>query len=202
MADRVGSFALWAMVPEMIGEVQARGTIEGMVPDGLRGLLGFAGGQAAAAPDPIRDGATVVLPVVGTLSPRGQYGAGGDTGRLADRVREFGADPKIGAIVLNMMTPGGLVYGTAEAGDAIFEVRQSKPIVAVANNWMVASAGYWLATQASEFYASPSSDVGSVGVYAGHTDMSRARAEARHEDDARVVSPRQDAGQFVRAAER
>jgi len=173
MAERLGRFALWALPPDMIGEIAARGTIEGLVPEGLRALLGFTGGaSAAAAPDPIREGATVILPISGTLSPRGQYGSAGNTGRIAERIREFGDDPKIGAIILDMATPGGLVYGTQEAGDAIFEVRQLKPVVAVASNWMVASAGYWLATQASAFYASPSSDVGSVGVYAGHTDMS------------------------------
>lgn len=173
MRDGSARMALWAMVPEMIPEVVAQGTIAGMVPDGVRGLLGMgAGVQAAAAPDPIRDGSTVIMPVRGTLSPRGQYGGAGDTGVLAQRVRELGQDQRVGLIVLDMSTPGGLIYGTQEAADAIFEVRQSKPVIAVANSWMVASAGYWLATQASSFFASPSADVGSVGVYGGHVDQS------------------------------
>lgn len=173
MVDRIGRFALWGLPPEMIGEVVARGSIEGLIPQGLRALFGMAGQQqAAAAPDPIREGAIAILPISGVLSPRGQYGQAGNTSRLTERVRELGADPKVGTIILDMSTPGGLVYGTQEFGDAIFEVRASKPIIAVANNWMVASAGYWVATQASAFYGSPSSDVGSLGVYAGHTDMS------------------------------
>lgn len=172
MLDGSARTSLWAMVPEMIREVVARGTIEAMVPEGLRGLLGFAAsGARAAVPDPIREGATAVIPLRGTLSPRGQYGAAGDTGLFSQRIREMGADAKIGAVVLDMSSPGGLVYGTQEAADAIYEVRQAKPVIAVANCWMVASAAYWLATQASSFFASPSADVGSVGVYGGHVDV-------------------------------
>ncbi len=37
---------------------------------------------------------------------------------------------------------------------------------------MACSAGYWLAAQCSEIIATPSGDVGSVGVYMCHTDYS------------------------------
>jgi hypothetical protein len=37
---------------------------------------------------------------------------------------------------------------------------------------MAASAGYWLASQCTEIIATPSGDVGSVGVYMCHTDYS------------------------------
>ena len=162
------SFRLWALPPDMISEVTARHSIETMIPDGLRAMFG---GQFAAQPaDPIRTGATVVLPIDGVLTPKGSWG-GTSLDKLADRVREFAADNKIGAIVLRVSSPGGTVYGTQEAADAIFEARQSKPVVAVATP-MAASAAYWLASQATAFYASPSADVGSVGVYAGHTDKS------------------------------
>ena len=87
---------------------------------------------------------------------------------FADVVIDGGPAPRRSYV----STPGGLVYGTQEFGDIVFEVRAQKPVIAVASNWMVASAGYWIATQASAFFASPSSDVGSLGVYAGHTDMS------------------------------
>lgn len=160
--------SLWALPPDMIADVLARGSIENMLPDGLKAL--FGGGEARASSDPIREGATVILSVDGVLSPKGSYG-GTSLDRLASRVREFGADSKIGAIILKVSSPGGTVYGTQEAGDAIFEVRQAKPVVAIASP-MAASAAYWLASQASAFYASHSADVGSVGVYGGHTDQS------------------------------
>lgn len=159
---------IWALPPDMIAEVMAQGTLDALVPDALKALAGQS--VAKAPPDPIREGATVVITIGGILSPQGSYN-GTSTRRLSDQIREFTKDSRIGATILHVQSPGGLVYGTREACDAIYEARQVKPIVAVADP-MAASAAYWLASQASEFYASPSADVGSVGIYAGHTDQS------------------------------
>src|SRR5581483_8663120 len=41
-------------------------------------------------------------------------------------------------------------------------------------NTQIGSAAYWLASQAHEIVASPSSEVGSVGVYQLHRDVSKA----------------------------
>lgn len=51
------------------------------------------------------------------------------------------------------------------------EARKTKPIVSVANV-DAASAAYWLGSQASEFYVTPSGQVGSVGVFSAHEDIS------------------------------
>jgi hypothetical protein len=133
MIEAIGPRTIWAMEPVALAQLLQRQSIEGMLPEGLKALAAFAGGaKEAKAPDPIREGATVIISVQGPLSPKGNYG-GTSTEWLADRVREFGADPKIGAIVIKAGSPGGLVYGTAEAGDAIYETRAMKPIVAVAS---------------------------------------------------------------------
>lgn len=166
MDERISK--IWALPPEMIAEVVARGTIEAMVPDALKGLFGAAAAKPPA--DPVREGATVVVPVSGILSPKGSYN-GTSTRKLSDQMRDFASDDRVGTIVLDIGSPGGLVYGTPEAADAIFEARAAKPVIAVANPF-AASAAYWLASQASAFYASRSADVGSIGVYAGHTDQS------------------------------
>jgi capsid assembly protease len=86
---------------------------------------------------------------------------------LADAVQ----DSDIGAIVLDVDSPGGTVSGGIEAADAIYRARAVKPIIAVANT-QAASAAYWLASQASELYVTPSGTVGSVGVYMLHEDES------------------------------
>ncbi|MEH3046498.1 S49 family peptidase [Sphingomonas adhaesiva] len=169
MDQLLASSALWAMHPAFMDAMLKRGTLEAMLPEGLRKLAGLAGQEAKAA-DPIREGATLILPVAGMLGPRG-FGASTLYEVLADRVREAAADPKVGAIVMDMRSPGGLVWGCAECGDAIYEARAAKPIVAVANPFAF-SACYWLGTQASAFYATGSGEVGSVGVRSGHTDMS------------------------------
>lgn len=171
MLETFGARTLWAMHPDALGDLLKRGSIEAMLPDALKALGALGGGAVAAkATDPVRDGATVIVPLSGPLSPKGSYG-GTSTERFASQVREAGADASIGAIVLSIMSPGGLVYGTAEAGDAVFEVRQRKPVIAVASPYSY-SAAHWIGTQASAYYASTSGGVGSVGVRGGHVDMS------------------------------
>jgi len=126
---------------------------------------------AASTPDPIREGATIIIPLRGVMTPRGSW-LGMGTDAFADLVRTAGADPKVGAIVLDIFSPGGSTFGTEEAALAVFEARKAKPVVAVANH-LAASAAYWVASQATEFYATPSSMVGSVGVYSMHVDESK-----------------------------
>lgn len=172
MDRMLASSALWAMHPGFLAELLKSGSIEAMLPDSIRGIANAMGGtrEAAKPADPIREGSTIILPVTGTLAPRGLYGSTYyDT--LADRVREAAADTKVGTIVLAVRSPGGYVWGCAEAGDAIFEAREAKPIVAVADPYCF-SAAYWLATQCSAFYCTTSGEVGSVGVRSGHTDIS------------------------------
>lgn len=167
MREGIGQRAIWAMHPAALAELLQQEVVEGMLPEGVRSFLGMAQGVSAAAPkasDPIREGATVILPINGVLRPSG-------TEPLADMIRSLGADNKVGTIVLKIMSPGGLVWGTQELGDAIFDVRQDKPVIAVADKYAF-SAAHWIATQATAFYATPSGQVGSVGVRAGHVDMS------------------------------
>lgn len=172
MDRMLASSALWAMHPGFLAELLKSGSIEAMLPDSIRNLAGALGGtrEAAKPADPIREGSTIILPVTGTLAPRGLYGST-YYDMLADRVREAAADNKVGAIILAVRSPGGYVWGCAEAGDAIFAAREAKPIVAVADPYCF-SAAYWLATQCSAFYCTTSGEVGSVGVRSGHTDMS------------------------------
>jgi signal peptide peptidase SppA len=83
------------------------------------------------------------------------------------------ADPQIGAIVLDVDSPGGNVFGVTELSQKIYDARGTKPIVAVANSLM-ASAAFWIASAADEIVASPSAEVGSVGVIAVHVDQAAA----------------------------
>lgn len=82
-------------------------------------------------------------------------------------------DTAVKAVVLNIDSPGGNVFGVQELADRIFKARGSKPIVAQVNS-LAASAAYWIATAASEIVMTPSGQVGSIGVYALHEDLSEA----------------------------
>jgi signal peptide peptidase SppA len=55
-------------------------------------------------------------------------------------------------------------------------LRGDKPIVAVANS-MAASAAFWIASAADQVSVTPSGQVGSIGVFAAHEDIS-GRLEA------------------------
>lgn len=92
--------------------------------------------------------------------------------RTIDRaILEANDDPDVSAIVLDIDSPGGTVTGIEEVGLSIR--KSAKPVIAHTAT-MAASAAYWLASQARAVYATESSEVGSIGVYVAHIDMSRA----------------------------
>ena len=126
-------------------------------------------------------GKVALLPLVGTISQR--IGSMNHTsGGVA--TDEFGAwfdsavnDPEIGAIVIDVDSPGGNVFGVQELSQKIFDARGTKPVIAVVNSLM-ASAAYWVASAADEIVVTPSGEVGSIGVIAVHTEQSEAQEQA------------------------
>src|SRR5690349_7161653 len=88
------------------------------------GFKSSAQHAAAPVPDPIREGATMIIPLQGIMTPKGSW-MGMGTDAFAERVRAAGTDPKVGAIVLDMFSPGGSTFGTEEAALAVFEARKS-----------------------------------------------------------------------------
>jgi signal peptide peptidase SppA len=120
-----------------------------------------------------------VLPIYGTITQRGGggfmdflMGSGTSTDKFAALFSQVMADESVKAVVLDVDSPGGSVFGVPELADMIFKARGGKPIIAVANT-LAASAAYWLATQADQIVVSPSAEVGSIGVYALHEDISK-----------------------------
>lgn len=130
-----------------------------------------------------RKGVVAVVPVYGTIMPRGGMMARMSGGTSVEGVRamldEALANPDAAAVMLDVDSPGGQVDGVFELATYIRERRQSaggdKPIVATANTLM-ASAAYLIASAADEIVATPSSQVGSVGVVYPHVDISANEA--------------------------
>ncbi len=116
-------------------------------------------------------GAVSVIPVKGVITQHGGWGTGAD--QLGRWVDQAAADKDVKAIVLDVNSPGGSVFGIEEVSAKIRAARESKPIVAVANG-MMASAAYWIASAATRIVATPSADVGSIGVIMVHADWSEA----------------------------
>jgi signal peptide peptidase SppA len=103
----------------------------------------------------------------------GYYYGGCSTDLLSEQLGYLLAARDCDAICLDIDSPGGSSYGLEEFAEELYQARATKPIYAVAN-CLAASAAYWIGCQAANFYCSPSGDVGSVGVYLLHADLSAA----------------------------
>jgi signal peptide peptidase SppA len=99
------------------------------------------------------------------------------TDRVGRQLREATSNPDVKAILLDVDSPGGTVDYVPELASDIRSARKSKPVTAVANT-MAASAAYWLASQASDVSVVPSGEVGSIGVFKIHDDISQMDANA------------------------
>jgi signal peptide peptidase SppA len=118
-----------------------------------------------------------LLPVYGVLTHRADFftDVSGMTSyeTLGRQIDDAAADPNAEAIVLDVDSPGGTVYGVEQAALKIRAAAGKKKVIAVVNA-LAASGAYWLASQASEVVVSPDGEVGSIGVYQMHRDVSRA----------------------------
>ncbi len=120
-------------------------------------------------------GAIAVVPVYGVLTHRARDLSVStpmtSTEVLSAQMRSAADNPDISAIVLDVDSPGGSVFGVQEVGDTILSLRGRKPIIAVANA-KAASGAYWVASQADEVVITPSGAVGSIGAMMAHKDQS------------------------------
>lgn len=133
---------------------------------------------AASAPSGEGAGAVAVLSMRGVIDYRIDAfddisGPGGTAlQKFMGYFRTALNDPNVGAILIDVDSPGGSVQGVPETAAEIFAARGTKPIVAIANN-LCASAAYWLASSCDELVAVPSGEVGSIGVYMAHMEFSK-----------------------------
>jgi signal peptide peptidase SppA len=132
---------------------------------------------APVAPAYERIGSVAVIPVFGILMQRmnimSAMSGGTSTEMLGAQIGATVADASVGAVVLNLDSPGGSVFGVAELAEKIRAAREQKPIVAMVNP-MASSGAYWLAAQCSEISITPSGMAGSIGDIASHVDESGA----------------------------
>lgn len=117
-------------------------------------------------------GAIAVIKIRGMITQHPVMSLGTSTDEIGAALNAALANDKVDAILLDVDSPGGTIGGIPELADRIAAARDVKPIVAFANGLM-ASAAYWLGSQAAEVVATPSGDVGSIGVYMLHEDWSQ-----------------------------
>lgn len=133
--------------------------------------------HGAKRPPDRRTGQIAILPLFGTIFPRANLmtNISGATSAeiFGKQFQELIADPEISGIILDVDSPGGQVSGVPELSQMIYQARGNKPVLAIANHLM-ASAAYYIGSAAREVSITPSGELGSIGVWAAHDDVSES----------------------------
>ncbi|MFC7515088.1 S49 family peptidase [Herbaspirillum sp. GCM10030257] len=140
----------------------------------------YPSAQAARGDDQrrqaIADTGVAVIPVHGVLVSRSTQLNMCETmtsyEQLRSQLNTALSDPAVEHIVLDIDSPGGSTNGAFELADDIHAARAIKPITAIVN-FSAFSAGYLLASAATDISVSRTSGVGSIGVIAKHMDISK-----------------------------
>jgi signal peptide peptidase SppA len=166
---------VWAIMPEKLNDIIAcikfRLAHGQLTASEIEARIGKPKSRVKAV-----KGDVAVMPVFGVLAHRmnmmTDISGGSSTEELGAQFAELANDPSIGAIVLDVDSPGGTIHGMAEMSAQIHAARNpDRPIIAVANDLM-ASAAYWIGSAADEIVIGPNAYVGSIGVIALHADES------------------------------
>lgn len=154
-----------------------------------------AGAQAVSSADGqsgfllTQDGVAIIS-VTGTLASRFNLIAavcGWTTyDNLSASLQSALSDDRVGAILLDVDSPGGQVDGLLDVADEILAARAQMPIWAVANS-LAASAAYAIAGSAERLYLPRLAQVGSIGAVMMHVDQS-AQDEANGEKYTAIFS--------------
>lgn len=172
----------WAIQPDKLGEIRAiyethlKG--EKINLDAVRAQTGLPLKNDSQGYDVV-DG-VAIIPITGVIAKKmNMFSAisGGASSELIGRdIRDALADPRVHAIILHIDSPGGTVDGTQALADIVAQAGTEKTVVAFADGLM-ASAAYWIGSAASAIYIDgPTTQVGSIGIVASHTDISQAQA--------------------------
>ena len=110
----------------------------------------------------ITDGASKSIPFLG------QQLAGSET--LVAAISAARADPRIGAIILRIDSPGGSALASELITREVFATRGVKPILCSMSD-LAASGGYFVAAGCDVIYAEPMTITGSIGIFYGKFDL-------------------------------
>jgi len=128
------------------------------------GRIARRGEEEDAAPYTVHDG-VALLEIVGPMTKYGSsFAPLGAMLQTRRNLRAALADPKVRAAVLRIDSPGGTTTGTDDLAAEVLTANQKKPIVAYGEDLM-ASAAYYVASQAEEIVATKATEIGSIGVF-------------------------------------
>jgi HK97 family phage prohead protease len=175
--ERVGSTP-WAMHPEALGTILAilseRASGYRPTPEEIQERIG----ARRRSVEELMGGPVAVLPLYGAIVPRAdlftEISGGTSIESFQADFRDALSSKDVQAIMLDIDSPGGQSDLVPELATEIRAARSTKPVFAVANTW-AASAAYWIGSAATELIVTPSGQVGSIGVYSAHDDISAAQ---------------------------
>ncbi|HET9626641.1 MAG TPA: signal peptide peptidase SppA [Kofleriaceae bacterium] len=110
----------------------------------------------------ITDGKSRSVPLLG------ENLAGGET--LLAAIAAARADPRIGAIILRINSPGGSAVASELVAREVFATRGVKPILCSMAD-VAASGGYFVAAGCDLIFAEPMTITGSIGIFTGKFDV-------------------------------
>lgn len=126
-------------------------------------------------------GAVAVLPIRGVITQKADFYSwffgGTSVERLVASFKAYLNDPAVSAIVFDVDSPGGEVYGLQEGFKELLAGRDQKKTFAIVNPFM-ASAAYFLGCAAEKLWMTESGQVGSIGCYTLHVDLSEMLKQA------------------------
>lgn len=115
---------------------------------------------------PAKGGKNVaVIGASGMLMKQRSSAGGTSTVQLRRDLQNAVRDPNVSAVLLAIDSPGGTVAGTQALANEIKAAGRKKPVWAQIDD-IGASAAYWIASQASQIFASvPTTSAGNIGTY-------------------------------------
>jgi protease IV len=137
----------------------------------------------------ITDGKSQNVPLWGKLS-------GGET--LVAAITAARNDPRVGAIILRIDSPGGSALASELVSREVFATRGVKPILCSMND-LAASGGYFVAAGCEVIFAEPMTITGSIGIFSGKFDISGLAKKLGVTTDTYKRGKRADVESYFRA---
>lgn len=171
----------WAIMPQKLVEIQEiyRTHLRGEKIK-LADVEAAIGKKLRNEPKPyeVIDGVAVIS-IEGVLAKKMDMfmdiSGGASTQRIAAEFKAAMADREVTAVLLYIDSPGGTVDGNQDLVNIIYQARcdKEKAIMAYTDG-LIASAAYWIAAAAGAIYmTNNTTEIGSIGVVASHTDYSK-----------------------------
>lgn len=112
--------------------------------------------------------------IVDGEAPAGRA-AGGDT--IAEKLKKARKDDKVKAVVLRVDSGGGSAFASDIMRDEILAIKAAGKPVVVSMGSLAASGGYWIAADADEIWAAPTTITGSIGIFGYFSTFENTAAE-------------------------